>query len=780
MNEAELEAALRPAIEQIFPWLQAGNIRQQVTFTLRLGHAEIEVDGARDYRKHGRADVLIVADRPLAIFELKREGLPLTDNDARQGLSYARLLEPMAPLVVVTNGVKTRIYDTYSGKELDELPGDAAAFETLIANAAQIALGDRRDAINTLMGTDSAVWTAAITTVSSAALDEKTDAGDAPDLPFAAGFSAPRKATKFTRALIAQGHHRLIALQGEPLGGKSTVLAQLVRDVPINGEGAVLYLEGAVGESVFRTIADLFATNLDWPLTADDARHWLRTVARAAQGPRLIIAIDSPTADNATLAGEIAQLSSNAYGNNLAVVIACDDAAFSQLAHLPNRRDRSPIGRRARSVRVGALDDDEFEAVRYQLAQQHVTFVRGAEYAREFRSLWLLRALRANVQAAPEYQQGNLVAALPPLLGLEFFHHARQRFEDPQLLSDFRRLASVVLADANQPTGPHHALTRLATPSLREASLRAEFQAPEIERLESRGYISLATLKEGGGVYIVRLPELLVSQLADLIGSDLANRTRNDADGGAAFLADLATKLPLGPLVAAQGVHDAALRYGGVSLALVTHLLERTPKRQKMQPGMLMMMSLPNGETVPARVLEGSKLAIGEGDDPDIIDMEGDDVTYGDCEPWLILSYLCAYPFTGGKLDIGDRADPMVLLDVGQVAFVLRDYSDGSGHRGVPTHRMPEGELLCHSAGVIEPITLSILRFLSESHGADRDAWINHAVDLDSIYLLMRIQAALTELKQVADPEKSDWARKTLAERVRPAIDARLGPDAHC
>ncbi|WP_456763170.1 hypothetical protein [Bradyrhizobium sp. USDA 4011] len=50
-------------------------------------------------------------ETPLAVLELKRKGSALTEADVEQGLSYASVIRPRFPLVVVTNGDETRILE---------------------------------------------------------------------------------------------------------------------------------------------------------------------------------------------------------------------------------------------------------------------------------------------------------------------------------------------------------------------------------------------------------------------------------------------------------------------------------------------------------------------------------------------------------------------------------------------------------------------------------------------------------------------------------------------
>lgn len=82
-------------------------------FSIRLGHNAInihkEVVG-------GRSDILIARNgQPLAIIETKAPFHDLTDEDAQQAISYARLLSTIAPFAIVTNGKETKVYDVLAG-----------------------------------------------------------------------------------------------------------------------------------------------------------------------------------------------------------------------------------------------------------------------------------------------------------------------------------------------------------------------------------------------------------------------------------------------------------------------------------------------------------------------------------------------------------------------------------------------------------------------------------------------------------------------------------------
>ena len=69
-------------------------------------------------------DVLVqsLEGRNLFVVEAKAAGSQLTDEDRNQGASYARLLQPMAPFVLVTSGSESDLFDTIT---LEPLSGVA-------------------------------------------------------------------------------------------------------------------------------------------------------------------------------------------------------------------------------------------------------------------------------------------------------------------------------------------------------------------------------------------------------------------------------------------------------------------------------------------------------------------------------------------------------------------------------------------------------------------------------------------------------------------------------
>lgn len=85
----------------------------------------VEVQEGRK-RKNIFADAVVYSNAkrtaPLLLCETKHPNEPLSKSAREQAISYARLLETIAPLVLVTNGAQTQVFHSLSKARLPELP----------------------------------------------------------------------------------------------------------------------------------------------------------------------------------------------------------------------------------------------------------------------------------------------------------------------------------------------------------------------------------------------------------------------------------------------------------------------------------------------------------------------------------------------------------------------------------------------------------------------------------------------------------------------------------
>ena len=97
--------------------------------------------------------------------------------------------------------------------------------------------------------------------------------------------------------------------------------------------------------------------------------------------------------------------------------------------------------------------------------------------------------------------------------------------------------------------------------------------------------------------------------------------------------------------------------------------------------------------------------------------------------------------------------------------------------RAAPTHDLPGiGSMVCHEAGIIEPITHSIFRYLVHN-GTSANEWIDAALAVESMPLLGRIHIALLQVASSANEELAKWAQEMLTSKVMPAF--KLFPALH-
>jgi len=350
-TEQQFEADIRAATLRVFPWLPASGISHQTTFSFTFGHATITVDGLPKTSAHARADVLVsLRGSPLAMLELKRPGSGLTAEDEKQGLSYARVIYPSPPLVVVTDGTDTRILETHTGKPWKPATPSEETLERLFANSAAGAAANLKAAIGQLMGSDPDIWMQAVRETTRKAIAERSSDWNDRLSPFVEGFLLPRRVAKVSEVLLAH-RQRLVMIEGAPLSGKSNALREVAALTATRTDLAVLYLDADAGLNLYESLASVLSDALEWPITADEARYWVRNLSRA-DGPALVLAIDNMGADCHDLRKDIEAVTSNQFGQGLLVLLAVDDAVASRLTKTRNgrgcrRRCRPASSRRA-------------------------------------------------------------------------------------------------------------------------------------------------------------------------------------------------------------------------------------------------------------------------------------------------------------------------------------------------------------------------------------------------------------------------------------------------
>jgi hypothetical protein len=380
----------------------------------------------------------------LAVLEIKREDLSLTQADYEQAQSYANQLTPRPPLVIVTNGHETRVYDANTGHAWSGEDDAAKAVARLLANAAKVAASDMRWAIEALMGRETGVWTHIVRASTAALISEMTDPPGGAGRPFARDLLFPRLSTfKATKAL--QSGSTFTVIEGAPAAGKTSLLRELALRTAHSDELAVLMLRGS-GPGLFQALANLFAAELEWNLTASDARQWLRHMSGGAVGQALVVAIDGVDPGTA-MAMDLEELARLRPGSKLKVILTTDQP--ETLVKAPNGRTATALGAHATRIEIGPLGLHEFKAAQEALKRTKIIFLPGAEYAEDYRVPWVLRTLYDRFARDPRSADSTRGVLLPASLGLQLVTAARETHGDQtDLLRGYRLLARNALSDS--------------------------------------------------------------------------------------------------------------------------------------------------------------------------------------------------------------------------------------------------------------------------------------------------------------------------------------------
>lgn len=733
------------------------------------------MDGAKHYQATGIADIILRHQtRALAVLELKKKDIDLTVADAEQALSYARMLVPPAPLVIVTNGRETRILATRTGEPWNPEERNKDEFALLVKNAAQVAAGDIKRAVETLMGTNAQVWREAVREVTRNKLEELT--GDWVDhkSPFVREFVVPRIATERVVHSIMKERKRLVIVEGPPMIGKSHVLREIAIGNLCCDDVSFLFLESESGRGVFETLADALGVALGWPITADEARVWLRRVSQS-EATRIWVLIDGFLNNQGAGRRDIEDLSSDYFGQGLAVVVAMDDTVADQVVEGDNQRSQSPIGRRAARVSVRKLNAKEFLSAKRALEVHRIAMIKGAEFTHEYRQPWMLRAAAAAAQSGLEHVAPSLSLALPPFQGFNLIEITRARFSHPADRRVFKHLAQALLEEIeDRGRSAQLALSGCDLFLIRDDTLDTHIDTDIRRNLISRGLIKEVILpREETGV-VVRLPELLACELARIVETKIGEL----ADGPEAltdWLTHIAGLMPLGDVVVARAILDRARSPHQQKFNIIEALSAMAPVREPPLPaGAKVLVMFPDDEAATVTVADdGATLTLSDGTaifmSKDSEEWSGQ--TYSNLYPWLILSHLVEVPFAVRVNDTENRVDLELMLDIASAPMVLRKNGSDPELQTLSIFEFKDVSAVALEVGIVEPITYSLLRFFLRGE-ACVDEWMDAAIARNNYPLLHRIWTALEQAKSMANSGIGLWAASTLSAKIVPAVHA--------
>lgn len=758
--EAQLQAYVLGLTRDAFPHLPPESFRIEKHFKLRFGHNLHDHDGALYWEAQGRADLLVIhKERPLALFELKREDKVLQEEDFRQGQSYTAALFPRPPLIIVSNGNDTWVRQVDDGAELSK-GADAGVIEKIFENVGKLAATNNSWAIEVLMGPETHVWAEAVRLRTDELIERQS--GDPSDSrkPFGRGILFHRHATAAIVARFEAGTQAII-VQGPPLAGKSNVLRDFAVATRRSPDWAMLMENGATpGPGLFQRLANVLGPVLEWKLSADDVRTWLRRMSNSTRSPALVLAVDGLRPGSA-VAQDFEELAETGFGPGLRLLGSTNRA--SEILLDATGRGDTALSTIAEVVPVDPLDDEEFSAFQEHLAQTRILFYPGAELADEYRSPWLLRTVLA-AGSAPE--QEDVANVIPATMGLSLVRAARARFEAlHDVVRQHRLLARDALADEETPD-PELALASANAFVVRRDALTASGEDAAV-KLEAQAWVSFYRHPTGEDVVAFRVPELFMSELA-LELADLVNaQIEAYPDDAWLVLASQAQRFFLGDIVGAQALFDLGKKRGGLPLSLIESLMNDPPTAESMA-GKTVGLQQPDGTILNLRFNAEGAVALADAKGNALSEYlprsEGDDpgTMYGDMISWMILSQFARVRSTSGTT-IEHRLDLQIMLSVGTAEMPLMRGGDFAHLRPHSVQGLGKaGSILSAEHALAEPLT-SAIHNLFYKEWRDLDFFFEEVVRINSLPLTCRVHHALQMLQGSVVPGLEEWAADKMA-----------------
>jgi hypothetical protein len=754
-KEAELQARLESRIRAALPLLPA-KIKLERYLHLRLGHRSLTLDGMAFDKSdiQGRFDVLVlVEDTPLILAELKAPDVTVTDEDIGQALSYARLHQPLVPLVLVTNGTTTVLRRTYDGAELQASDVASDRLGVVLSVAAALAAATTEDAVRILLGASKEVWGKLLAAWSNEAIEVLTGGVREFGRPIPRGFVILRDAAQQVVDRLSGGA-RVVVLHGPPLSGVTNVLAQFAR----KSVAPVLLVDGHASRDVLQFIANRLSRELSIGVTKDVLRAWFNTRNGLLD---VTLAIDGLPIEG------VEELVEYANAALLRLVLGLGSQEYKDASTLPGRSQQSLLGQSGVPVELQPLSEQEFgHACEAFESSFGAYFHNGAQHIPDLRSPRRLRVIAATLPGAPALppvDRRDTCVVIPPIPGPEMLPTYSQALApDAALKYDLQKLAAAFLADADRHAGdPDWMAATWGRPSVDPAILEADLGETRIKRLCDLGFLSWVNTQSLGPRVLVRIEELLTCDVADIWAGRLAELADPDAlKKEVRSLLDLTMIVPAGEVALAGAICRAAMKHDHILGTVVPYLMSQEPSISRLKQGARVDLLVKD-----ARI----RLKFGEGMDERVV---------GNMQPWVVLSHIASWPMIAEGRDATLNLPIFARLGASPDLLIYPRPIEPEIAAGFHFHEFPDvGPVLCLNTGIVEPLVQAML---SHAHRFPQEfEWLAaYAMEKKESHLGWRVltvaRAMCTSIHdEVAEAGKAveatldDWWKQFIQEAAR-------------
>lgn len=751
MNEATLTARIDQVLSTVFPTFRQVQIHHQQSFSFHLGHHAVEVDHSDPSKYPQRAilDILLsVEGKNIILLELKREGHPINDDDVDQGISYARLVHPMPPVTLISNGSDNRFYNSYTKEPLPATTIDLQYLQDLTDNSFKLATNDFKHAVQLLLNNDPVLFASIINSISDGRFADMT--GTLTDLhrPIACDFQIQRTILNQIEPLFDQ-ETQIVGIRAQAFSGKTNLLYQFFQKQKREGNYALYVNCTDQSYSILQQLANSFTKETKVSTTTDKVREWIINSLDHSSSVKFYLLLDNfnPDMDNDVKTSAIELI--DIFQDQNRVIYTADEYNFRAINFIEDRTYKTIIGENSKTIALDELNDHEFESLNTNLTSIHgICLGHGAGYANDYRHLRILRYLLA---AFKPYARPNSLMEIISVPNLEILKNIAGNSIYTDTIRDlYRKLVHCFIEEKKRnSTDVNFNIAAHGKGAILLDTFQELFPNDRDLSLEKRDTVILRRLPNGRQMVIPKFSELIAFYCIEAIATKITQLTNNVRE---AFqhLIQLSSSAPFSDIVGA-GVLMKIAREQKVDFfsGLVQRLLESPP----------VIETIDSDTTILLKVNDTNQM--------EHVVSEGTVISPGSYLPFVILSQLGWHPLA--TYNDGNTAPThsdyrfhlMLLRTVGSYNDILRWSDPADLNKILPYtgHDIGDmGFIVSGPIGIIEPI-VHALRACFREIPTDMDRFIDQAFTEKNFFLLWRMHLGLRDLCTSADTVESLRAR---------------------
>jgi hypothetical protein len=234
----------------------------EMSFTIKMGRSVYRVDTGKEVQSaNARLDILVkYQGKNLCIFEVKSDSVKISREDITQALTYGKLLNPVVPFCIITNGKDSIMLDTLSGKPLakDDLKG-------LSVNGYSVTLPDDSyyEAVKKFFGYSEGNLLAFCKEQVLAYIRPLKGSSLEPGKKYIPEVYEPNEKLEIAFQDFLMSDNSCFVTVGNSGMGKSCWICNLAEVLIAQGQPVLFYRANDIKKGVFQTIAD----DLNWTLS---------------------------------------------------------------------------------------------------------------------------------------------------------------------------------------------------------------------------------------------------------------------------------------------------------------------------------------------------------------------------------------------------------------------------------------------------------------------------------------------------------------------------------